>query len=580
MIKQFERLPLQVFAIFFSAFATFFLSIFFTEFVYDDRIHILNNTLLQLPDGIFSLSTEPVFPGNLFRPITFISFWIESILFGKSAWHFHFFNCLLHAINCSLLFLIFFYSRFRSIAFFSVALFALHPVHTEVVVGIVGRAELLSLTFGLLALIAAQYTRILLTLFFLFLAVLSKESGVIFAPLLLLFFWGYEKDNIEILKKLIPLSFILLLMVLVVRVVVFGDIALSYPIDFVDNPIAALPTSERVINALSLLFHYFTLCLFPYPLQPDYSFAVLKPLSFESALPGVVATLCLFITGASLYLKNSSSLFGFGLLWFFISFAVTSNVFFPIGTIFGDRLLYIPSFGVCLILGLLLSQIPLIALQKGVWLLCCIFLLFWSLTYQRAWSSQEALFDWQAQYSVIEKGESVKSLVNSAILLRNKEEYQGAEALLERAITIYPNSVDAYYALSTLYAVTNNQEKARDTLRQTLLLNPRHLPALLDSARRDINTRKFSTAESKLLLAIEIEPRSINVLKALYALRLFQNDIKKAAPLFSKLKKYGASDEEFNRLADFHKVIVRELKKQLKEREVSKNSENVSEQSH
>jgi tetratricopeptide (TPR) repeat protein len=39
----------------------------------------------------------------------------------------------------------------------------------------------------------------------------------------------------------------------------------------------------------------------------------------------------------------------FGILWFFITFSIASNVFFLIGTSFGERLLFTPSLGLCIL---------------------------------------------------------------------------------------------------------------------------------------------------------------------------------------------------------------------------------------
>ena len=65
-------------------------------------------------------------------------------------------------------------------------LFAVHPIHSEAVAAIVGRAELLSALFGLCFLLLHQRRRLwpVGALFF-FLALCSKESGVAFLPLAL-----------------------------------------------------------------------------------------------------------------------------------------------------------------------------------------------------------------------------------------------------------------------------------------------------------------------------------------------------------------------------------------------------------
>jgi len=103
---------------------------------------------------------------------------------------YHFVNILLHSLVCLL------YHRFlsslmtsRIVPFISTLLFAVHPIHTEAVTGVVGRAELLSSIFFLFTLMIYQratvsvgvlqkcccYTLCLLTVA---LAMFSKEQGV------------------------------------------------------------------------------------------------------------------------------------------------------------------------------------------------------------------------------------------------------------------------------------------------------------------------------------------------------------------------------------------------------------------
>ena len=104
---------------------------------------------------------------------------------------YHFVNILLHCLVCLL------YHRFLSslmssaaVPLISTLLFAVHPIHTEAVTGVVGRAELLSSIFFLVTLMIYQraaaapvsvlqkccgYTLCLLTVA---LAMFSKEQGV------------------------------------------------------------------------------------------------------------------------------------------------------------------------------------------------------------------------------------------------------------------------------------------------------------------------------------------------------------------------------------------------------------------
>ena len=58
----------------------------------------------------------------------------------------------------------------------------------------------------------------------------------------------------------------------------------------------------------------------------------------------------------SIFKQKEKSNIAFGLLWFFITVSITSNVFFLIGTSFGERLFFTPSLGLCIAFVILLSK--------------------------------------------------------------------------------------------------------------------------------------------------------------------------------------------------------------------------------
>ncbi len=90
-----------------------------------------------------------------YRPVTHLSFALEHQLFGESPHISHSVNVLLYALLC----LCIFYflqaldpARGPTWAFLVAVIFAVHPIHTEVVASIKNRDELLSLLFAVLSL--------------------------------------------------------------------------------------------------------------------------------------------------------------------------------------------------------------------------------------------------------------------------------------------------------------------------------------------------------------------------------------------------------------------------------------------
>ncbi|KNC31187.1 Transmembrane and TPR repeat-containing protein [Lucilia cuprina] len=120
-------------------------------FVYDDRRAILANTDVSgtaswqsafLHDYWGTPLTDSGSHGS-YRPLTVLTFKLNFILSGYNPWGFHLVNNLLHCLATGLVVKVarhFLSSVWGVVA--TGALFAAHPIHTEAVAGIVGRADL------------------------------------------------------------------------------------------------------------------------------------------------------------------------------------------------------------------------------------------------------------------------------------------------------------------------------------------------------------------------------------------------------------------------------------------------------
>jgi tetratricopeptide (TPR) repeat protein len=90
-----------------------------------------------------------------YRPVTHLSFALEHQLFGESPHISHVVNVLLYALLCLFIFYLIQSLdpvRGPTLAFLVAVIFAVHPIHTEVVASIKNRDELLSLLFAVLSL--------------------------------------------------------------------------------------------------------------------------------------------------------------------------------------------------------------------------------------------------------------------------------------------------------------------------------------------------------------------------------------------------------------------------------------------
>ncbi|MDC3379368.1 hypothetical protein OAX78_03705, partial [Planctomycetota bacterium] len=126
---------------------------FWAEFTFDDRILVESDQRLVVDgwDDVVTLATTKYWGDHygaerLWRPLAQLTFAADRALLGPAPGGFHVMNVIYHAITCVLVLWLF--RRLipaRRAALFGALIFAVHPVHAEAVVGIVGRSEVLAL---------------------------------------------------------------------------------------------------------------------------------------------------------------------------------------------------------------------------------------------------------------------------------------------------------------------------------------------------------------------------------------------------------------------------------------------------
>ena len=112
---------------------------------------------------------------------------LNYLLHELKPWGYHMVNVILHALVCLLYYKVSlaFVPHSNRVAKICSYLFAVHPVHTEAVTGVVGRAELLSSVFFLLTVLTyksaafkGQWSCLALSMAFVGCAMLCKEQGI------------------------------------------------------------------------------------------------------------------------------------------------------------------------------------------------------------------------------------------------------------------------------------------------------------------------------------------------------------------------------------------------------------------
>ena len=430
----------------------------------------------------------------LYRPLSLILFALEWHFYPNEPWVGHFMNVLCYFLLGFVLFQVLvrlMAGLNPALPFITALLFMAHPIHTEVVANIKSRDELLSLLFCLLALeFLLRYLRsgkakyMALALGNYFLAFLSKEGAVTFLAVFPLAVWCFT--NVPLRKNLRSSCLFLAptVVYLLIRQSVLGDLVeMTAPV--VDNMLVNADLLTRWATATLILGKYLLLLIFPHPLVSDYSYNQIPLTGFGDVR--VLISLAVYVGLLVLALRflKRKHIAAFGILVYLMTISLPSNLFFLIGTNMGERLLFAPSLGFCLVLGYLGTKylgagaagpaaMDLPAMfQRNKLLFAAAGLVIAAY----AWKTVTRNAEWESNYTL--HAADVKKSPNSARLhyhyaLQLQQEkalktdnpneelrYRDmAIAEHEKAVEIFPGYTDAWDQMGIAYLRKNDNENA------------------------------------------------------------------------------------------------------------------------
>jgi protein O-mannosyl-transferase len=301
---------------------------------------------------------------DLYRPLATFSYLYNFAVLGNGTnpAGYHWFNLAVLALNMVLV-----YWLGRAIfaqpwaALLLAAVWGLHPVQTESVTNVIGRSDMMAACGTLAALLAYRKasaatatggTRAAwlgITALATAAGMLSKESAVMTIALLVLWDLAFEPGTAWRTRLagyaavVVPTAGALLL-----RANVLGKLP-SIPVLFTDNPIVGADFWTGRLTAMKVIGKYITLLVWPASLSFDYSFNQIPLFAWNYGWEDWKAILslagCVLAgVGAIVFRKRNRAVFFFVGL-FFAALAPVANLAIPIGTIMGERLLYLPSIG-------------------------------------------------------------------------------------------------------------------------------------------------------------------------------------------------------------------------------------------
>jgi len=305
----------------------------------------------------------PSSQGGLFRPLTTLSYqWNYAVLGnGSHAAGYHWTNLLLHLVNLTLVYVLglaVFEAPWAALAL--AALWGVHPVLTESVTNVVGRADLLA-AFGVLAgllsyvrgvaargwrqaawLTAAGASSAI--------GIFSKESAIVVlaaVPLYELAFTRGTRWNSRLA------GYAALTLPVVIYLQIRHQVLSQLPsllTAFCDNPLVGADFWTARVTAFKVIGKYLGLLIWPANLSADYSYNQV-PLfgwslaSLEDAKAMLGVAMCVAAAAVAVLAWRRAPAVFFFIAFFFAALAPTANLVIVIGSIMAERFLYLPSLG-------------------------------------------------------------------------------------------------------------------------------------------------------------------------------------------------------------------------------------------
>jgi tetratricopeptide (TPR) repeat protein len=456
---------------------------------------------------------------RLYRPLPVFTFALNYALGEPGEMHpfdYHLVNLLLHAATSGLVWLLVRRLSGEKSAWSGLAaastgvLFAVHPIHVETVASAVGRADLLaaiSVVGGLLFFLSDRQrprwsTRIGVVACFAT-GLFSKESGIILVAWMLICELWFRRSGVDVADAAVrhrswrrvltlypPLAVVFAGYLVLRYFACDGMVLQAGGTGLLDNPLTEGTLAERIWTPFKLMGFYLGLMFWPATLSCDYSYRAL-PLADSPLEPWVAFGLALSAAGVvtlALTWKRRHPA-GLAVLLFAGGYAMFSNGPKLIGTIFGERLFYIPSIPTCWLIGMAVAHFGLRAQRAaargaargahvisparyplGWWIvLAAVTAALSARTFIRNldWRNNDTLF--ATALRAYPESARIQYAYGKVLLLRGRV----AEAIpyLKRAVRICPRMPGFYYDLSQAHWALRHMEEAEQAAAMAVTLN-------------------------------------------------------------------------------------------------------------
>ncbi|HNR93331.1 MAG TPA: tetratricopeptide repeat protein [Kiritimatiellia bacterium] len=441
----------------------------------NDQIKVASGWLRSFARNFWDLGENAKDPTRSFyRPVIVLSYVIDHAIWKMNPFGYHLTNIVAHMLCSFTVFLVMLkLAGNPHYAAIGALVWAINPTHVENIAWISGRTDIFSgvfyfpaLYFCIRALETPRQRRtfFLLSALLYLAALMSKEMALSFMPVAALFCFVYVKRPFSARVVAFPslLYAIVTVGYLSARIAVLGQIA---------GPPVFGSLMERFMSIPMVFAKYLGLLLNLVPVDPHHAEGFLHA---GRAAAGVLYLLLatVFLILAVWAIRRGNRLTGFGMLWFVITLLPVFNLGTFGDVLYADRFLYIPSFGLALIIPAIMTEsrsrilsLRVVQMGLGLWLL---FYLISSLTLSRLhtayWEDSTTLFTHAAGTSP----NSAYIHYNLGYSLADKGRHEEALAALQRAIILQPNYPQAYVRLGISLNALQQYEAALHYFRKAL----------------------------------------------------------------------------------------------------------------
>ena len=473
---------------------------------WDDDVYVTDNPHvhklnLENIKNIFSSTVT-----KTYAPLTVLSFAIEYHFVGDEPFIYVLNNILLH-VGVSILIYILALQMGLSLqaAFLGALLFGIHPIHVESVAWITERKDVLYSFFYMLAVCSHwQYLETQKKRFFVFamisglLSILAKSMALSLPLVLLLCDWYKgRKLDFNLIKEKIP-HFLYII-----------------PVAAVTYIVNARVPAKAFIQAIMVWTWSFTFYIkkffFPLHLSPIYELP--KPIGFDH----IDYNISVILFGIIIYAIvkfHRNRLFIFALLYYHFSIFFLLRMAEEVHvSVVADRFMYLPSLGICLLLGAAADTLLINMKKKNqkyfIGTCAGIILIFGILGYRthiqnKVWKDAFTIWDAAARYSP----NTSLILNNRGVIYLRREKYDLAIADFEKAIQFRPKYVNAYYNLGLIYQNTKKYDLAVKHYDLALKYDSEYTKAYINKCLLYMKTNRFDLALKEGLRAIETNKNS------------------------------------------------------------------------